>query len=222
MTDSLNSANMLVKLNPGKPEIDKVLEVVKCLKDGGVIIYPTDSVYGLGCDITHKKAVEKLRRIKQLDPERASLTCVCESVKCVGTYAKKLSTPLYKMIKQAFPGPYTFILPASKRVPKHFQTRNTVGIRVVDHPIPKEIVHYLGNPIASISLMQPEEGFDWDYYTDPHLIQEKFGPKVDMVIDGGYGNMIPSTVIDCSEGLEFLTIVRQGMGELEHLGIELV
>jgi len=211
---------MLLKINPDKPEFDKIQKVVQCLKNGGIIIYPTDSVYGLGCDIQNKKAVDKICVLKNLDPQKAHLTCVCESVKILGEYTNQLSTPLYKIIKQAFPGPYTFILQASKKIPKHFQTKNTVGIRIVDHPIPTEIVKWLGNPIASISLMQPEDGDTWEYYADPELIHQKFGDKVDMIVDGGFGNVYPSTVIDVSEGLENIVLLRQGMGELEPLGIE--
>ncbi len=213
---------MILKINPDNPETDKLLEVVECLRKGGVIIYPTDSVYGLGCDIHNRKAIERICQIKGLDAKQVCLTCICESVKNLGVYTKRLSTPLYKMIKQAFPGPYTFILPGSKQIPKHFHSRNAVGFRVVDHNIPREIVRYLGNPITSISLTNPKESDDWEYYSNPALIYEKYGELVDMVIDGGYGNVLHSTVLDCSEGLEFMTVLRQGMGELEKLGIELV
>ena len=213
---------MLLKINPESPEIDKVLEVVECLRKGGVVIYPTDSVYGLGCDISNRRAVERLCRIKGLEVDRVCLTCICESVKDLAYYTKRLSTPLYKIVKQAFPGPYTFILPPSKQIPKHFKARDGVGFRVVDHRIPSEIVHYLGKPITSFSLVQLGVEMEWEYYADPALIHEIYGDKVDIVVDGGYGNMLHSTVIDCSEGLEFMTVIRQGMGELDKLGIELV
>lgn len=212
---------MLLNINPQNPEPRKIRKVVECLQDGGIIIYPTDTLYGLGCDIMHKKAVEKLCRLKGLDPQKAHLTCVCEDVKILGEYGHQISTPIYKIIKQAFPGPYTFILQASKKIPKHFQTKSTVGIRVVDHPIPLEIVKHLGNPIASISLMAPENGEDWAYLTDPEKIHERYGKQVDIVIDGGTGNLDASTVIDCSKGEDAITVIRQGAGSLERLGIEL-
>ena len=213
----------LLKINPQQPESDRIREVVECLKSGGIIIYPTDGVYGMGCDITHKKAVERLCRLKGLQPEKAKLSCICENVKILGEYAIQISTPVYKILKKAFPGPYTMILRASKKIPKHFQTKSTVGIRIPAHPIPIEIVHYLGNPIANTSLPMgtPEEEADWEYSANPEWIYSRFASQVNMVIDGGYGNIIPSTIIDLSRGEDDIEVIREGLGELEPLGIEL-
>lgn len=211
---------MFVKIHPVDPEPRLVKQVVDCLKVGGIIIYPTDSVYGLGCDIENKKAVERLCQIRGLDPAKAHLTCVCESAKILGDYAINISTPLYKIIRQAFPGPYTFILQASKKIPRHFQTKNTVGIRVADHPIPLAIVKELGNPIASISLTSNTNGEDNDYLVDPDQIFQKFGKIVDMIVDGGMGKAEPTTILDCSKGVDQVVLVRQGAGDLASLGIE--
>ncbi|RMG29193.1 MAG: threonylcarbamoyl-AMP synthase [Bacteroidetes bacterium] len=207
---------MYVKINPENPQDRLLHKVVDCLREGGVIIYPTDTVYGLGCDIYHKKAVERLCRIKGLDPRKAYLTFVCDSLKSASQYTSHISTPLYKLMKRCLPGPYTFILPAGKQVPRHFQSRKkTVGIRVIDHPIVKELINWLGNPIASISLPPNEE--QQEYNTDAELIYETYKKQVDMVVDGGPGGLQPSTVIDCSNGIEALQLIRQGAGSLEAL-----
>ena len=208
---------MLIRINPQNPQERKLAEVVKCLKDGGVIIYPTDTMYALGCDINNKKAVNRICKIKNIDPQKSHLTCVCEDLKIIGTYANQVSTTVFKMMRTAFPGPYTFILQASKEIPKHFQSKKTVGIRVPDHHIPVQLAHMLGNPIASITIPLDEEQIE--YHMDPGLIFERFGHQVDMVVDGGYGGIDVSTVIDCSNGEFEIQILREGAGELQKLGL---
>lgn len=188
----------------------KILEVVECLKNGGVIIYPTDTVYGLGCDIHNSKAVEKICKIKGLKPEKANLSFICNDLSHIADYAK-VSTPAFKLMKRALPGPFTFVLPASSKVPKIIQAnRKTVGIRIPDNIIPRMIVQELGNPIVTTSLKEDEI---IEYSTDPELIMEKYFGLVDLIIDGGIGNITPSTIIDATTD-EF-EIIRQGLGEIE-------
>jgi tRNA threonylcarbamoyl adenosine modification protein (Sua5/YciO/YrdC/YwlC family) len=208
----------LLRIHPEDPPRRLLHQVVTVLRQGGVIIYPTDTVYGLGCDITNKKAVHQICRIKGFEPGKQYLTCVCENLKIIGSYARHVSTPVYKMMRQAIPGPYTFVLQASKEIPKHFQAKKTVGIRVPDHKIPIQLVEMLGNPIASISLPDHE---DPAYFTDPELIVEQYGHQVDLVIDGGYGGFEPSSVIDCSQGEDAIEVIREGAGDLAKLGLEL-
>jgi len=209
---------MLVRINPDTPQERLIQQVVTCLKNGGIIIYPTDTVYGLGCDMYNKKAVARICRLKGIDPNKAYLSCVCDSIKSASEFTAHISTPIYKMIRQVLPGPYTFILRASKGVPKHFQTRKkTVGIRVVNHPIPLQLLQGLGHPIVSISLDIDEE--IEEYNLDPELIHERYERQVDMVVDGGYGSLIPSTVVDCSRGEDEVEVIREGAGSLEALGL---
>ena len=209
---------MLLSIHPDNPQPRLLDEVVDILRGGGVIIYPTDTMYALGCDIQHKKAVQKLCRIKGIDPAKAKLSCVCENIAIIGSYANHVSTPVFKLMKSAFPGPYTFVLEASKQIPKHFQHKKTVGIRVVSLPIARELVERLGNPIASISLPFDEE--QTEFNLDPELMHERYGQEVDLVVDGGYGNLEPSTVIDCSRGDNDIEVIRIGAGPLEPLGLE--
>ena len=201
---------MLIQIHPENPQPRLVKQVVECLKDGGVIIYPTDTIYGLGCDINQHKAVERICKIKNIDPQKAQLSFICRDLSHLSDYTKSIDTPLYRMLKRYLPGPYTFILPASKQVPKILQSKkSTVGIRVPDNIICQHILDELGNPILSASL----PGDMVEEYTDPEVISETFGDKVDFVIDGGIGNMIPSTVVDCTTA--DWTIIRQGQGEWE-------
>ncbi len=201
---------MLIQIHPENPQPRLVKQVVECLKDGGVIIYPTDTIYGLGCDINQHKAVERICKIKNIDPQKAQLSFICRDLSHLSDYTKSIDTPLYRMLKRYLPGPYTFILPASKQVPKILQSKkSTVGIRVPDNIICQHILDELGNPILSASL----PGDMVEEYTDPEVISETFGDKVDFVIDGGIGNMIPSTVVDCTTN--DWTIIRQGQGEWE-------
>jgi len=199
---------VLIQIHPENPQPRLVKQVVECLKDGGVIIYPTDTIYGLGCDINQHKAIERICKIKNIDPQKAQLSFICRDLSHLSDYTKTIDTPLYRMLKSYLPGPYTFILPASKQVPKILQSKkSTVGLRVPDNIICRHILDELGNPILSASL----PGDMVEEYTDPEVIAENFGDKVDFVIDGGIGSMVPSTVIDCTTA-EW-TIVRQGQGE---------
>lgn len=210
---------MLVQINPDTPQERLIRQVVACLRDGGVIIYPAGTVYGFGCDISNKKAVERICRLKGLDPNKAYLSFVCDSLKSASEFTTHIPTPIYKIMRQVLPGPYTFILKASKQIPRHFQTRKkTVGIRVVDHPITLELLQWFENPIASISLDMNHE--IEEYNTDPGLIHELYERKVDMVIDGGLGKLIPSTVVDCSNGEYEIDVIREGAGSIEALGLE--
>ncbi|SFZ91766.1 tRNA threonylcarbamoyl adenosine modification protein, Sua5/YciO/YrdC/YwlC family [Flaviramulus basaltis] len=194
--------------NPNPKEIERV---VKVLKRGGLIIYPTDTVYGLGCDITNLKALERIARIKQIKLEKANFSFICHDLSNLSDYVKQIDTSVFKVLKRALPGPYTFILPGSKNLPNPFKKRKTVGIRVPANNIALDIVKKLGNPIISTSIH--DEDTVIEYTTDPELILEKWDNLVDLVIDGGYGDNEPSTVIDLSEGEP--VIVRQGKGSLE-------
>lgn len=199
---------MLIQIHPENPQSRLIKQVVECLKDGGVIIYPTDTIYGLGCDINQHKAVERICKIKNIDPQKAQLSFICRDLSHLSDYTKTIDTPLYRMLKSYLPGPYTFILPASKQVPKILQSKkSTIGLRVPDNIICQHILDELGNPILSASL----PGDMVEEYTDPEVIAENFGDKVDFVIDGGIGSMIPSTVVDCTTN--DWTIIRQGQGE---------
>jgi tRNA threonylcarbamoyl adenosine modification protein (Sua5/YciO/YrdC/YwlC family) len=194
--------------NPNPKEIDKVVSI---LKKGGIIIYPTDTVYGLGCDITNLKALERVARIKQVKLEKANFSFVCHDLSNLSDYVKQIDTSVFKILKRALPGPYTFILPGSKSLPNPFKKKKTVGIRVPANNIALEIVKKLGNPIISTSIHDEDEVIE--YTTDPELILEKWDNLVDIVIDGGYGDNEPSTVIDLSEGEAI--IIREGKGSLE-------
>ncbi|MDX1906470.1 MAG: L-threonylcarbamoyladenylate synthase [Bacteroidia bacterium] len=211
---------MLLEIHPQNPQERLLNQAVSCLRDGGVIVYPTDTIYGLGCDIQNKKAVARICQIKGIDPDKVHLSCVCDNLAIIGQYANHVTTEVYKLMKSAFPGPYTFILEASKEIPRHFQHKKTVGIRVVSHPVAVRLVQLLGNPIASISL--PQDEGETEYYTDPYRIVERYGHLVDMVIASGPGKPEPSTIIDCSRGHQDITVIRMGSGPLEPLGIELM
>jgi tRNA threonylcarbamoyl adenosine modification protein (Sua5/YciO/YrdC/YwlC family) len=201
---------MLIQIHPDNPQPRLIKQVVECLKDGGVIIYPTDTIYGLGCDIAKHKAVERICLIKNIDSSKAQLSFICSDLSHLSDYTKGIDTPLYRILKRDLPGPFTFILPASKLVPKILQTKKlTVGLRIPDNIICHTILDELGNPILSASL----PGELTEEYTDPEIIYEKFENLVDIVIDGGPGGMIPSTVIDCT-GNEW-AIIRQGLGKWE-------
>jgi tRNA threonylcarbamoyl adenosine modification protein (Sua5/YciO/YrdC/YwlC family) len=198
---------MLVSVHPDNPQQRIIQQIAGCLRDGGVVIYPTDTVYGLGCDIFQPKAVERICRIKGIDPAKANLSFVCSDLSDLSKYAKAITTPQYRFIKQYIPGPFTFILPASKEVPKMLKSKkNTIGLRVPDHTITHAIAAALGHPILSSSL--PAEMVE--EYTDPEIIHARFSKLVDMVVDGGIGGMEYSTVVDMTE--EQPKIIRQGMG----------
>jgi len=204
---------MYLHIHPDDPQERNIRTVVDSLRKGGVIIYPTDTIYGLGCDIYNTEAIERICRIKKTDPKKTQFSFICNDLSHLSNYSKAVDTPVFRLLKKALPGPYTFILEASKEVPKLLKTRKeTVGIRIPDHKITQRIVTELGHPIMSVSL--PMDG-DVEYYTDPELMYDLFGKQVDIVIDSGIGNTIPSTVIDCSSGEPEL--IRQGAGEWEAL-----
>jgi tRNA threonylcarbamoyl adenosine modification protein (Sua5/YciO/YrdC/YwlC family) len=253
---------MLLQLHPVNPQPRNIRTIIECLSEGGVIVYPTDTIYGLGCDISQPKAVERICRIKQVDPAKAQLSFICYDLSDLSNYTKSISTPLYRLLKTLLPGPYTFILPASKLVPKILKSRkDTIGLRIPDNTIARSLVKELGRPILSSSLPgdfataqgskgksgqapangrhegdprrqegrdgrhqsesgrhMPEEGRVLavplvEEYTDPEMIQEKFGALVDIVVDGGIGGVLPSTVIDCTGDEPVL--IRKGLGSWE-------
>jgi tRNA threonylcarbamoyl adenosine modification protein (Sua5/YciO/YrdC/YwlC family) len=198
---------MLIHIHPDSPQPRLLNQVADCLRSGGIIIYPTDTLYGLGCDIAQQKAVERICRIKNVDPQKAQLSFVCSDLSQLSLYAKQLPTSVYRTLKSHLPGPYTFVLEASRQVPKILKSkRDTVGIRVPGNAIARGIVHELGNPILSASL----PGENVEDYTDPDVIHDQFEKLVDLVIDGGIGGMQPSTVIDFTSGAP--DVIRQGAG----------
>lgn len=203
----------LIKIYPENPNEREIDKVVKVLKDGGLIIYPTDTVYGLGCDITNTKALEKIAKIKGIKLEKANFSFVCSDLKNLSDYVRQIDTPTFKILKRALPGAYTFILPGNNNLPKEFKKKTTVGIRIPDNNIALEIVRKLGNPIVSTSIYDEDEVLE--YTTDPELIFEKWQNLVDIVIDGGYGDNQASTVIDLSDGEP--VIIREGKGSLDIL-----
>ena len=204
------SFSMLLEIHPNNPNPRHIATVVDCLKSGGIIAYPTDTIYGLGCDIFQPKAIEKIAQIKGVDPAKAQLSFVCADLSDLSKYTKSISTPLYRLLKNYLPGPFTFILPASKQVPKLLQNKkNTIGLRIPDNHIASAIVAALEHPILSASL----PGEMVEDYTDPYVIHQNFENLVDIVIDGGIGGMIPSTIIDCTT--DDYTVIREGAGEWE-------
>lgn len=196
--------------NPNPKEIQKA---VKVLKSGGLIIYPTDTVYGLGCDITNTKALEKIALIKGIKLEKANFSFVCNDLSHLSDYVKQLDSPTFKLLKRALPGPYTFILPGSNNLPKAFKKRKTVGIRIPDNKIARTLVEALGNPIVSSSIRDDDDILE--YTTDPELIYEKWNNLVDLVIDGGYGDNLASTIIDLTDNIP--EVIREGKGSLDIL-----
>lgn len=203
---------MLIRIHPDNPSPRQIDTVVEILKKGGIIIYPTDTVYGLGCDIFNAKAVEKIARIKGVKTEKAHFSFICHDLSHLSYYTRQISNPVFKIMKRYLPGPFTFILEASSNIPKIFKNKKkTVGIRIPNHNIPLEIVKKLGNPLLTTSIHDYDKVID--YTTDPEIIYENFGHIVDVIIDGGYGNNIPSTVIDCT--LDPPEILRQGLGVYE-------
>ena len=198
---------MLLHIHPDNPQPRLLKQLAECLRDGGIIIYPTDTIYGIGCDILQPKAVEKICRIKGVDPAKAQLSFICKDLSHLSDYTKSIDTPLYRMLKNHLPGAFTFILPASKQVPKILQSKkSTIGLRVPDNNICRALGDALGNPILSASL----PGEMVEDYTDPEVIFENFKDRVDFVIDGGIGSMVPSTIVDCTT--DDWTVVRQGLG----------
>jgi tRNA threonylcarbamoyl adenosine modification protein (Sua5/YciO/YrdC/YwlC family) len=202
---------MLVKLFNENPNPREILRIVDVLRDGGIIIYPTDTVYGLGCDITNARAVEKVARIKGVKVEKNNFSFICSDLSHLADYTKPIPNHIFKLMKKNLPGPFTFLLEANNNLPKYFKGKKTVGIRVPDNNIIREIVRQLGNPILSTSIKDDDEILE--YTTDPELIEEKYGEITDLVIDGGYGELIPSTIVDCTS--DEIEITREGKGVLE-------
>ena len=203
----------IIKIYEDKPSEAAIKKVVEVLRNGGLVIYPTDTVYGLGCDITNSRALEKLAKIKGIKLEKANFSFVCSSLSNLSDYVKQIDTSTFKILKRALPGPYTFILPGNNDLPKEFRKKKTVGIRVPANNIALQIVEMLGNPIVSTSIHDEDEVIE--YSTDPELIFEKWNNKVDLVIDGGYGDNVASTIIDLT-GYE-PEVVREGKGSLDIL-----
>jgi tRNA threonylcarbamoyl adenosine modification protein (Sua5/YciO/YrdC/YwlC family) len=196
--------------NPSPRQIDRVVTI---LRRGGLVIYPTDTVYSLGCDVTNQKALERVAQIKGIKLEKSNFSFVCSDLSNLSDYAKHVDTATFRLLKRALPGPYTFVLPGSANLPKYFKKKKTVGIRVPNNPIATEIVRELGNPIISTSIYDEDEIIE--YTTDPELILEKWDKLVDAVIDGGYGGNEPSTIIDVSG--DEPKVIRKGNGDLDIL-----
>lgn len=200
---------MLIKIYPENPNPKEVGKVVTTLRDGGLVVYPTDTVYAIGCDALNVRAVERICRIKGVNPQKSNLSIICYDLSNISEYAK-VSNAAFKLMKKNLPGPFTFILPTSSELPKIYKNRKEVGIRVPDNNIVRTLVQELGNPLLTMSVHDEDEIIE--YSTDPELIEEKYGNQVDIVIDGGYGGLEGSTVVDCTT--DDFTIVRQGKGEL--------
>ena len=200
---------MLVKIYPENPNSKEIDRVTNILKDGGIIIYPTDTVYAIGCDALNVRAVERICRIKNINPQKANLSIICYDLSNLSQYVK-VSNSHFKLIKKNLPGPFTFILPTNSNLPKIYKNRKTVGIRVPDNNIIREIVRVLGNPVLTTSVRDEDEILE--YTTDPELIAEKYKNEVNLIIDGGYGGIEASTIIDCSN--EIPVIIREGKGKL--------
>jgi tRNA threonylcarbamoyl adenosine modification protein (Sua5/YciO/YrdC/YwlC family) len=202
---------MLISIHPTNPQPRQLAIIKDCLESGGIIAYPTDTIYGLGCDIFHPEAVAKICAIKKVNPEKAQLSFICSDLSHLSNYAKSINNSLFRILKSTLPGPFTFVLPASKEVPKILQNKKkTIGLRIPDNKIALAIIETLGHPILSASF----PGENIEDYTDPEIIQEHWGKQIDIVVDGGIGGIIPSTVIDCTTD-EYI-ILRQGAGIWEY------
>ena len=202
---------MLISIHPSNPQARQLSMVSECLEKGGIIAYPTDTIYGLGCSILRPDAIEKICAIKQIKPEKANLSFICADLSDLSTYAKAIDNSLFRIFKKLLPGPFTFILPASKEVPKILQNKKkTIGLRIPDNNIALSIIKTLGHPILSTSF----PGDNIEDYTDPEVIFEHWGKQVDMIVDGGIGGIIPSTVVDCTGDQPLL--IRQGAGIWEY------
>ena len=202
---------MILRIHPENPNKREIKQVIECLKDGGIIVYPSDTVYGIGCDIFNKKSVERIAKIKGRNLKKNNFSFICSNLSHISHYTKQIDNTVYKLMKRNLPGPFTFILNANNSIPKLFKTnKKTVGIRIPNHNIPLEIVSQLGNPIITSSVKDDDKLIE--HSTNPELIHEKLEHLVDIVIDGGYTGNIPSTVVDCTKS-EF-EILRQGKGNL--------
>ncbi len=209
---ALRMAAELLKIHPQNPEPRKINHTVEVLRKGGIIVYPTDTVYGIGCDLINRRTVERLCQIIGTKPQKLNLSFICNDLSHISEYVKRIDTPFFKILKKTLPGPFTYIFESSSNVPKILDVnKKTVGIRIPDHPIPREIVALLGNPLITSSIK--DDDVIKEYTTDPEEIYEDFKHKVDLVIDGGPGGNIPSTVVDFTEGIPHVT--RQGLGYFE-------
>lgn len=204
---------MLIRINTENPQGSELARVAEVLRAGGIVIYPTDTVYGIGCDIYQPRAIERLCKIKGIAPEKANLSIICHDLSHLSDFTRPISNTVFRVLKKALPGAYTFILDANNNVPKIFQSKKkTVGIRVPDNTIIRAIVKELGNPIVSSSVHDADDEV-MEYYADPEMIYEKYGDKVDLVINGGFGNLQASTVISCTGGM--FEVVREGLGNVD-------
>lgn len=202
----------LIKIHPINPEQRKIRHVVDILSEGGIIVYPTDTIYGLGCDLLNKKALSRLCHLLNIKPEKLDLSFICQDISQISDFVRRIDTPVFKILKKALPGPFTFIFESSSKVPKILNVnKKTVGIRIPDHPVPRMIVEMLGNPLITASIKSDD--LIKEYTTDPEEMYEDFKHSVDLVIDSGAGGNIPSTVVDCTG--PSLEIIRQGRGNLE-------
>jgi tRNA threonylcarbamoyl adenosine modification protein (Sua5/YciO/YrdC/YwlC family) len=201
-----------IKIHPLNPESRKISKVVDVLRKGGIVIYPTDTIYGIGCDLMNRKSIERLCQIMDVKPQKLDLSFICHDLSQISEFVKRIDTPVFKLLKKALPGPYTFILESSSRVPKILDVnKKTVGVRIPAHAIPQMIVAELTHPIITSSIKDDDK--IKEYTTDPEEIYEDFKNKVDVVIDGGAGGNVPSTVIDCTT--ETISIIRKGLGDVE-------
>ena len=205
---------MFLKIYPENPNPREIRKAVDCLENGGIIIYPTDTIYGIGCDIFKPKSVERIAEIIGDKKKKSAMTFICHDLSNLSDYSKPISNSVFKVMKRVLPGPFTFILEANNKVPKLLQSnKKTIGVRVPDNPIVREIVRVLGHPILSASVKDDDEVVE--YTTDPELIYERYGDIVDMVIDGGYGDNVPSTVVDCTS--DEIEVIREGKGDVDLL-----
>lgn len=203
-----------IRLYEENPDPRRIREIAEILRNGGVVIYPTDTVYGMGCDITNQRAVERIAKIKGINPKKHKFSFICADLSDIAQYTRVITKPVFKMMKKAFPGPFTFILEASSQVPKILQmSKKTIGIRIPNHNVPRLLVQELGQPILTTSIHDEDDVVE--YSTDPELIFEKYQHMVDVVIDGGYGQNVASTVLDCTG--EEVELIREGLGQLEDI-----
>lgn len=201
----------LLKIHPLNPEGRKIDRVVTVLRQGGIVVYPTDTIYGIGCDLLNRKAVERLCRILDIKPQKLDLSFICHDLSQISEYVRRMDTPVFKLLKKSLPGPFTYIFESSSKVPRVLDVnKKTVGVRIPDHAIPAAIVEQLGNPLITSSIK--DDDVIKEYTTDPEEIYEDFKHQVDLVIDGGAGGNVPSTVVDCTTTA--LHIIRQGLGDL--------
>ena len=202
---------MFIEIHPENPNPRGISKIVECLKDGGVVIYPTDTIYGIGCDIFQPKAVERIAKIKGIDLKKQNFSFICSDLSHLSDYALPIDRSLYKIMRKVLPGPYTFILNANSNIPKLFKIKKkTVGIRVPNHNIPLQLVDQIGNPLLTTSLIENTDNIESNI--EPSIIYENYKNKVDIVIDGGLGKLTPSTVLDCTQSE--IEIIREGLGDL--------